>query len=164
MRASAVLQRPRHTTRSWSSSPADTCLLDCSGIADLLTILGVISTILNTARRAGLTGVGCRRQSDGHGPVAHRAARRSEGDRPMTGTVVVGLGGNALVEPEESGTYREQCAHARAMARSIAELAAAGWRVVIVHGNGPQVGALAVQQDAARDDVPPQPLFSLVAM
>jgi len=82
----------------------------------------------------------------------------------MAGTVVVGLGGNALVEPEESGTYREQCAHARAMAASIAELAAAGWRVVIVHGNGPQVGALAVQQDAARDDVPPQPLFSLVAM
>jgi carbamate kinase len=82
----------------------------------------------------------------------------------MAGTVVVGLGGNALVEPDESGTYREQCAHARAMAASIAELAASGWRVVVVHGNGPQVGALAVQQDAARADVPPQPLFSLVAM
>jgi len=82
----------------------------------------------------------------------------------MTGTVVVGLGGNALLEPGESGTYREQCAHARAMAGSIAGLTAAGWRVVVVHGNGPQVGALAVQQYAARDEVPPQPLFSLVAM
>ena len=82
----------------------------------------------------------------------------------MTGTVVVGLGGNALLEPGESGTYREQCAHARAMAGSIAGLTAAGWRVVVVHGNGPQVGALAVQQYAARDEIPPQPLFSLVAM
>ncbi len=82
----------------------------------------------------------------------------------MAGTVVVGLGGNALVEPGESGSYRQQCAHARAMAGSIADLVAAGWRVVIVHGNGPQVGALAVQQDAARDVVPVQPLFSLVAM
>ena len=82
----------------------------------------------------------------------------------MTGTVVVGLGGNALLEPGESGTYREQCAHARAMAGSIAGLTAAGWRVVVVHGNGPQVGTLAVQQHAARDEIPPQPLFSLVAM
>jgi carbamate kinase len=82
----------------------------------------------------------------------------------MTGTVVVGLGGNALLEPGETGTYREQCAHARAMAGSIAGLTAAGWRVVVVHGNGPQVGALAVQQYAARDEIPPQPLFSLVAM
>ena len=82
----------------------------------------------------------------------------------MTGTVVVGLGGNALVEPGETGSYREQCAHARAMARSIAGLTAAGWRVVVVHGNGPQVGALAVQQHMARDEVPPHPLFSLVAM
>jgi carbamate kinase len=82
----------------------------------------------------------------------------------MTGTVVVGLGGNALVEPGESGTYREQCDHARVMARSIAGLTAAGWRVVVVHGNGPQVGALAVQQHMARDQIPPHPLFSLVAM
>ena len=82
----------------------------------------------------------------------------------MTGTVVVGLGGNALVEPGETGSYREQCAHARAMASSIAGLTAAGWRVVVVHGNGPQVGALAVQQHVARDEVPPHPLFSLVAM
>ena len=82
----------------------------------------------------------------------------------MAGTVVVGLGGNALVEAGERGTYREQCAHARVMATSIAGLATAGWRVIIVHGNGPQVGALAVQQDAAQDVVPCQPLFSLVAM
>ena len=82
----------------------------------------------------------------------------------MARTVVVGLGGNALVEPTDSGTYEQQYAHARAMAASIAQLAGAGWHVVVVHGNGPQVGALAVQQDAARDRVPVQPLFALVGM
>src|SRR5262249_47711018 len=40
----------------------------------------------------------------------------------------------------------------------------AGRGVVVVQGNGRQVGALAVQQDAARDHVPLQPLFALVAM
>ena len=64
----------------------------------------------------------------------------------------------------EAAHTGEQCDHARVMARSIAGLTAAGWRVVVVHGNGPQVGALAVQQHMARDEVPPHPLFSLVAM
>src|SRR5262249_18742909 len=82
----------------------------------------------------------------------------------MARTVVVGLGGNALVGPTESGTYQQQCAHARAMAGSIAQLTRDGWRGVVVHGNGPQVGALALQQASARDRVPTQPLFSLVAM
>ena len=50
------------------------------------------------------------------------------------------------------------------MAASIGELIDAGWQVVVVHGNGPQVGALGVQQEAAATLVPPQPLFSLSAM
>ena len=37
---------------------------------------------------------------------------------------------------------------AAAMAASINEVIEAGWRVVIVHGNGPQVGNLAVQQES----------------
>jgi len=82
----------------------------------------------------------------------------------MPGSAVVALGGNALVESGQLGTYREQCDHARAVAANIASMVAAGWRIVIVHGNGPQVGALALQQDAAKDIVATQPLFSLVAM
>src|SRR6478672_983406 len=50
------------------------------------------------------------------------------------------------------------------MARSICELLDDGWRVVIVHGNGPQVGNLAIQQDRGRDAVPEMPLFALGAM
>ena len=40
----------------------------------------------------------------------------------------------------------------------------AGWRVVVVHGNGPQVGNLAIQQELGRSEVPQMPLFSLGAM
>src|SRR5215831_18740416 len=50
------------------------------------------------------------------------------------------------------------------MAESITQLLDAGWRVVVVHGNGPQVGNLAIQQEMGRDEVPEMPLFSLGAM
>ena len=77
---------------------------------------------------------------------------------------MVALGGNAITAEGEAGTYEEQRANADAMARSICELLDEGWRVVIVHGNGPQVGNLAIQQDRGRDAVPEMPLFALGAM
>jgi carbamate kinase len=77
---------------------------------------------------------------------------------------LIALGGNALCSADQTGTYTEQCNNARAMAASIGELVDAGWHVAVVHGNGPQVGALGVQQEAAAGIVPPQPLFSLSAM
>jgi carbamate kinase len=80
------------------------------------------------------------------------------------GRALIALGGNALCGADQTGTYAEQHANARAMAASIGELIDTGWQVVVVHGNGPQVGALGVQQDAAADLVPVQPLFSLSAM
>jgi carbamate kinase len=80
------------------------------------------------------------------------------------GRALIALGGNALCGADQTGTYAEQRDNARAMAASIGELIDAGWRVAVVHGNGPQVGALGVQQEAAGEVVPPQPLFSLSAM
>lgn len=82
----------------------------------------------------------------------------------MTRTAVVALGGNALVAEGQQGTYEEQRANAAGMAVSICELLDAGWRVVVVHGNGPQVGNLAIQQEMGRGEVPEMPLFSLGAM
>jgi carbamate kinase len=79
-------------------------------------------------------------------------------------TVVIALGGNALIREHESGSYDEQMANARSMARSIGSLLSEKWRVVVVHGNGPQVGNLAIQAESAKDLLPPQPLFSLDAM
>jgi carbamate kinase len=82
----------------------------------------------------------------------------------MAHTAVIALGGNAFTRAGQPGTYDEQLANARAMARTIASVRAAGWAVVIVHGNGPQIGNLAIQNEEGRALVPAQPLFSLDAM
>ncbi len=82
----------------------------------------------------------------------------------MTRTAVVALGGNALVAEGQRGTYEEQRENAASMARPVCALLDAGWRVVVVHGNGPQVGNLAIQQELGRSEVPEMPLFSLGAM
>ena len=77
---------------------------------------------------------------------------------------MVAVGGNALLAQGEDGTYEQQRANAGAMAVSICALLDAGWRVAVVHGNGPQVGNLAIQQELGRTEVPAMPLFSLGAM
>lgn len=82
----------------------------------------------------------------------------------MSQIAVVALGGNAITRSGQVGTFSEQAANARAMAASICRLRAAGWTVVLVHGNGPQVGNLAIQQEQAAYRVPELPLFWLVAM
>jgi carbamate kinase len=82
----------------------------------------------------------------------------------MTRTAVVALGGNAFTRQGQTGTYSEQSDNARRMARTVLTLRRSGWNVVVVHGNGPQVGNLAIQQDEALGLVPGQPLFSLGAM
>ena len=81
----------------------------------------------------------------------------------MTKIAVVALGGNALTRAGQSGTYGEMMANAAAMATAVNDVLEAGWRVVIVHGNGPQVGNLALQQEAT-SMVPAQPLALLGAM
>jgi carbamate kinase len=81
----------------------------------------------------------------------------------MTKTAVVALGGNALTLPGQAGTCEEMLARAADMAASINDIIEAGWRVVIVHGNGPQVGNLALQQESTAL-VPAQPLAMLGAM
>lgn len=79
-------------------------------------------------------------------------------------TVVVALGGNSFTHEQERGTYAEQAANALVMARSTNALIEDGWNVAIVHGNGPQVGSLAIQQEEGLAYVPAQPLFALDAM
>lgn len=76
-------------------------------------------------------------------------------------TLVVALGGNALLkrgQPLEASVQRENIALA---ARTIAQLTRQ-WQVVLVHGNGPQVGLLALQ-NSAFDKVAPYPLDILGA-
>jgi carbamate kinase len=82
----------------------------------------------------------------------------------MSRTAVVALGGNAFTRAGQTGTYDEQSRNAATMARAVLAIRDAGWDIVIVHGNGPQVGNLAIQQEEGRSLVPAQPLFSLGAM
>ncbi len=82
----------------------------------------------------------------------------------MKQTVVMALGGNALTRADQAGTFEEQRANAASMARAIRGVLAASRGVVLVHGNGPQVGALSLQQEEGAALTPPQPLFALGAM
>lgn len=82
----------------------------------------------------------------------------------MLNTAVLALGGNALIREDERGTIDEQYDNALVMAKSVRSLIRKGWRIIIVHGNGPQVGNLAIQQAESVDLVPAQPLFALGAM
>ena len=66
--------------------------------------------------------------------------------------VVIALGGNALLHRGEPLTVENQRTNTRRAATAIAEVIAAGHRVVICHGNGPQVGLLALQGAAYKPD------------
>jgi carbamate kinase len=77
--------------------------------------------------------------------------------------LVVALGGNAILRRDERGTAAEQIAAIAEACVGLSELAAAGHELVVVHGNGPQVGALLIQHAAASDVVPAMPLDVLVA-
>lgn len=82
---------------------------------------------------------------------------------PMQKRVVIALGGNALIKKGQKGTIYEQFANTRESCRSIVQMIKKGWDVVITHGNGPQVGALVLQNQAARDITPEMPLGICVA-
>ena len=78
-------------------------------------------------------------------------------------TAVLALGGNALARADEPATIGNQFRHARESMAAVVPLARDGWRVVIVHGNGPQVGDSLVRNEVARRMVEPLPLGVLVA-
>jgi len=79
-------------------------------------------------------------------------------------TVVIALGGNALIPAGQRGTAEQQQANADRISRAVAGVLRTDVPVVVTHGNGPQVGRLALQQEAGADLVPPLPLSTLVAM
>ena len=76
---------------------------------------------------------------------------------------VLALGGNALAREGEEPTIVNQFRRARESMAMVVELARDGWRIVLVHGNGPQVGDELARNEAARRLVQPLPLGVLVA-
>ncbi len=81
----------------------------------------------------------------------------------MGETVVLAIGGNALA-PAGLGDFAGQEERARHVADAAVALLDSSRRLLMVHGNGPQVGALAMAQEAVAREVPVQPLFVLGAM
>jgi carbamate kinase len=78
-------------------------------------------------------------------------------------TVVLAIGGNALA-PAGLGDFAGQEERARGVADAAVRLLDSDRRLLMVHGNGPQVGALAMAQEAVAREMPVQPLFVLGAM
>jgi carbamate kinase len=81
----------------------------------------------------------------------------------MSRTALIAVGGNSLIRVGERGTIEEQLANAHQTARKITQLVADGWRVVITHGNGPQVGAALLRSERAAGEAYTQPLDVCVA-
>jgi len=77
---------------------------------------------------------------------------------PSNEIVVVALGGNAILRRGEKGAFEEQYRNVCRTVERIADLVQDGYRVVITHGNGPQVGATLLRHEAAKNIVPPFPL------
>jgi len=81
----------------------------------------------------------------------------------MSRTALIAIGGNSLVRAGERGTIDEQLANAHATAQSLAGMVQRGWRIVITHGNGPQVGAALLRSERAAGEVYTHPLDVCVA-
>ncbi|HXY83075.1 MAG TPA: carbamate kinase [Candidatus Saccharimonadales bacterium] len=72
--------------------------------------------------------------------------------------IVIALGGNALLQRDQKGTFEEQYGNVKKSVAKIAELVQQGYKVVLTHGNGPQVGATLIRHEAAKNIVPVFPL------
>lgn len=76
---------------------------------------------------------------------------------------VVAVGGNALISDRDHVSLKDQAAQAMRTCEHIADIVAAGWRVVVTHGNGPQVGFILHRSELAKNAAPEVPLVYAVA-
>lgn len=82
----------------------------------------------------------------------------------MGKTVVIALGGNAILQPKQRGTVDQQRENIDITCRQIVRLIEKGYNVIVAHGNGPQVGNLLIQQESAIEKVPAMTLDICGAM
>jgi carbamate kinase len=76
---------------------------------------------------------------------------------------VIAIGGNSLIKDSQKMSVMDQYQAAGETSHHIAALVAAGYRVVVTHGNGPQVGFILLRSDLAKNVLHQVPLESCVA-
>jgi carbamate kinase len=81
----------------------------------------------------------------------------------MQRTVLIAIGGNSLLRAGEPTTVATERTHVAETCRAVAGLVADFWRVVVTHGNGPQVGAALRRSETAAAEAYPLPLDMCVA-
>ena len=78
--------------------------------------------------------------------------------KETAGLAVIAVGGNALILDENHRSIPDQYRTVAAMCHSLGDLIAQGWRLIIAHGNGPQVGFVLRRSDIAAYEIPPVPM------
>jgi carbamate kinase len=81
----------------------------------------------------------------------------------MIETLLIALGGNAITRPGEPGTIPQQFAHTAETLAHLKPLFHSDRRVVITHGNGPQIGNILIRSEEGERRVPPLPLDTCVS-
>ncbi len=76
---------------------------------------------------------------------------------------LVAFGGNALIPRDQEGTQTEQLENSDKLAEIICGIVQKGYDLILVHGNGPQVGNILIQVEEAVTKVPPYSLDVCVA-
>ncbi|MFP3953337.1 MAG: carbamate kinase [Candidatus Bipolaricaulota bacterium] len=72
---------------------------------------------------------------------------------------VVALGGNAILKPGQEGTAQQQLENVSETTEQLAAMVLSGeYKIVVSHGNGPQVGNILLQNELAKEEVPSLPL------
>jgi len=77
---------------------------------------------------------------------------------------LIAIGGNALIQEKDRGLQEEQLENSRLVAEMFGNVIAAGFSLCVVHGNGPQVGNILIQQEEAANRIPPYTLDICDAM
>lgn len=77
--------------------------------------------------------------------------------------VVIAIGGNSLIKDNQHRTVMDQYEAVGETAHHIVPIVKEGYRVVVTHGNGPQVGFILLRSDLARNVLHQVPLVSCVA-
>jgi len=85
---------------------------------------------------------------------------RTEG---KAGVAVLAIGGNSLIRDKEHQRVSDQFQVTRETCQHIASMVEGGWRVVVTHGNGPQVGFVLRRSELSMKELHPVPMDSAVA-